>query len=38
MNNVKGTGQRKAKLQRVECVWSNQQAVVATANNPSLFD
>jgi DNA adenine methylase len=38
MNNVKGEGQRKLKLQRVECVWRNSQAVAATANNPSLFD
>jgi len=38
MNNVKGEGQRKLKLQRAECVWRNSQAVAATANNPSLFD
>jgi len=37
MSNTKGEGQRKLKLQRVECVWRNSQAVAATANNPSLF-
>jgi len=38
MSNTKGEGQRKLKLQRVECVWRNPQAVAATSHNPSLFD
>jgi len=38
MSNTKGEGQRKSKLQRVECIWRNPKAVAATANNPSLFD
>jgi DNA adenine methylase len=38
MSNTKGEGQRKLKLQRVECVWRNPKAVAATTHNLSLFD
>jgi len=38
MGNVKGEGQIKSKMQRVECVWRNPQAVASTAHNLSLFD
>jgi len=38
MSNTKGKGQRKLKLQRVECVWRNPKAVAATTHNLSLFD
>jgi len=38
MSNTKGEGQRKSKLQRMECVWRNPQAVAATTHNLSLFD
>ena len=38
MSNTKGEGQRKLKLQRMECVWRNPQAVAATTHNLSLFD
>jgi DNA adenine methylase len=36
MSNTKGEGQRKLKLQRVECVWRNPKAVAT--HNLSLFD
>jgi len=38
MSNTKGEGQRKLKLQRVECVWRNPKAVAAKTHNLSLFD